>query len=64
MEHSKMLRKYQFTLERFDSEPYINNPLLKFRLSAIKRRQHNESMKRRAALVRIWHSVVCCWGPT
>lgn len=55
MDQSKMLRKYQFSLDRFDNEAYVNNPLLKFRLNAIRRRQHNASIKRRAALVRIRH---------
>lgn len=54
-----MLKKNQFSLNRFDSEPYINSPLLKFRLSAIKRRNHNENMKRRAALVCIQDTIQC-----
>lgn len=49
-----MDKSNQFSIDRFDNEPYINNPLLKFRLKDISKQKQNETMKHRAAMVRFF----------
>lgn len=64
MKRSEGTGMYHFSLDRFDNEAYVSNPLLKFRLSAIRRRQHNASMKRKAARVRIRTSPIFASRPS
>lgn len=50
-EHLKNMRKFDFKIDQYDNDPYSKNPLLKFRISKIKRRKQIEAIKRRAAIV-------------
>lgn len=40
VDHFKNIRKFDFPLNRYDNDPFLKNPLMKFRIKTTKRTKH------------------------
>lgn len=50
-EYLKRLRKYDYNIDKFENEAYLQNPLMKFRLRKIKKKRKFELLKRKGEIV-------------
>lgn len=46
VEQLKNIRKFDFPLDRFDNDPYLKNPHLKWRINSIKRKKCDRRRKK------------------
>lgn len=47
VEHLKNIRKFDFPLDRFDNDPYLKNPQLKWRTNAKTKRKKGEGRRKK-----------------
>lgn len=53
-EQMKNIRKFDFPLDRYDNDPFLKNPLLKYRQSKNKAKRTKRNDKQQAKLVSLF----------